>query len=93
MFHYIWGEMRVSMKRNYLVCYDYGMGGLWGIITADSIQDISELYPELTVFETRPFWMTNDQYASIAKQPKYSLLKEPVGMLLTIINDRHISSM
>jgi len=48
------------VKRPYLVLYDYGMGGLWAYVVAVSPAEIVDRFPELTVFESRPEWMTDD---------------------------------
>lgn len=32
-------------KRHFLVAYDYGMGGLWGIMLAKSEDEIKAKYP------------------------------------------------
>ena len=40
----------------FLVCYDYGMGGVWLYVEARSAAEIVEQYPALTVFEEPPAW-------------------------------------
>ncbi|HXC54620.1 MAG TPA: hypothetical protein VNU97_04950 [Rhizomicrobium sp.] len=40
----------------YLVCYDYGTGGVWIYLEAASSADIKAAYPDLTVFEALPTW-------------------------------------
>jgi hypothetical protein len=42
----------------YLVCYDYGTGGVWLYVEATSAGEIVEKYRDLQVFETQPSWMT-----------------------------------
>lgn len=43
--------------RDWLVCYDYGQGGLWWWITAPSPDAITALYRDVTVFDQPPdFW-------------------------------------
>jgi len=41
----------VDCKREFLIGYDYGMGGLWGIMIAASRAEILGVYPELHVLE------------------------------------------
>lgn len=48
------------MKRKFLVNYDYGMGGAWAFLMAESAAEIGERFPELTVVHDRPAWMTSD---------------------------------
>ena len=47
-------------KGYYLVCYDYGTGGLWWLIKADSVDEICSASPQLTIVETVPGWMDLD---------------------------------
>ena len=42
--------------RPYLVCYDYGTGGLWWWITAASADEITAAFREVTVFDSPPSW-------------------------------------
>jgi hypothetical protein len=41
-------------EREYLVAYDYGMGGLWAVMVAPSADAITAVYPELGIAEERP---------------------------------------
>ena len=47
-------------KSRYLVCDDYGMGGVWAFITARSPDEITAKYPQLTVPTEPPSWMTTE---------------------------------
>ena len=44
----------------FLTCYDYGTGGIWRYIIADSAQQILTKYPELEVVNSIPEWMNKD---------------------------------
>ena len=44
----------------FLVVYDYGMGGVWGFATAESIENLS---PELNIIDKEPDWMTAETEA------------------------------
>ena len=44
----------------YLVCHDYGTGGLWWWINALSSGDIIDRYRDVTVFERPPGWWRED---------------------------------
>ena len=46
------------MKRPFLCCYEYGMGGVWVFIRAGTRDEITTKFPQLTVVEERPEWMT-----------------------------------
>lgn len=48
----------------YLACYDYGQGGIWIYIEAESPSQISEAYRDLIVFETPPTWWTPEMESS-----------------------------
>ncbi len=55
-----------EVTQRFLVCYDYGMGGIWRIVRAPSAESIAEKLPELTVFNDRPSWMDNQDFERIA---------------------------
>ena len=37
------------MASEFLVVYDYGMGALWAVVLADSADEITARYPEITI--------------------------------------------
>jgi hypothetical protein len=49
----------------FLVVYDYGMGGVWGFATAPSQVEIERVLPDLTVVHERPLWLDGDIEAKI----------------------------
>ena len=49
----------------YLICYDYGTGGIWKSLLAESKQHIYVKYPEFNVVEFKPEWMDDNQYSEI----------------------------
>lgn len=48
-------------QKTFLCVYDYGMGGIWVLINAESKEQIIELYPELIVYDDKPDWMDQKQ--------------------------------
>lgn len=48
-------------KRPFLVVYDYGMGGVWLLIDARSVEEIESKYPKLKAYEDKPDWMSNSE--------------------------------
>ena len=44
------------MRQRFLTVHDYGTGGIWQYITADSPEQIKAKYPKLTVFTEPPSW-------------------------------------
>ena len=45
----------------FLVVYDYGQGGVWAIVRAESPADVRALFPELTLVTDRPSWMSDQE--------------------------------
>lgn len=58
------------MTQRYLVCYDYGMGGLWAVIESPSGGAIIDKYPEVLIVDQRPAWLNDVEYA---KLPSFTL--------------------
>jgi hypothetical protein len=44
-------------KSTFLVCFDYGTGGIWGLVDALSADQIRALYPRLAVVDEDPPWL------------------------------------
>ena len=72
------------MKTDFLVVYDYGMGGVWAIIKAHSKDEIIQKYPMLSVVEERPSWMTDAYFDQVASARTYDVDDPPEGWLLTL---------
>jgi len=49
----------------FLTAFDYGQGGLWAFVIADSADAIRQEYPELEVIPVPPPWMDAERLASI----------------------------
>jgi hypothetical protein len=75
-----------SERQEYLVVYDYGMGGRWAIVDAPNAETITLEYPELTVVDDRPPWMTDNYYRDLRARELHTIEAEPVG-LLKILRD------
>lgn len=41
----------LAPKRTFMISYDYGMGGVWAVVTARTALDITSKFPEVKVFE------------------------------------------
>jgi hypothetical protein len=52
-------------EREFVVAYDYRMGGLWGFNRAPSEAVILQTLPELKVVHQRPPWMTREQELNV----------------------------
>ena len=60
-------------RREFIVVYDYGMGGIWGIVSARSKNAILSEFPDLIVFENRPSWMSEYELEQIRNSCKFDL--------------------
>jgi hypothetical protein len=74
-------------KSRFLVAYDYGTGGLWGVMLARSADEITTTYPELGVVAERPAWMSEEEYERLADDP-YDIEGAPRGLLDALLADR-----
>jgi len=68
-------------RKEFLVLYDYGQGGLWAIIRADTAQQIRDRYPQLQVFEKRPSFLSADMLADLQRKPAADIDDPPTGWL------------
>lgn len=70
----------------YLVVYDYGQGGVWAVVRAESPADIRARFPELTVVAKQPAWMSDSNLAELRNA---SLdVNQPTGLLADILRER-----
>jgi hypothetical protein len=80
--------MTSAEKRPYLFVYDYGQGGLWGVMLARSQEEIEHHYPELAIVQERPRFMSDDDYAQILRQELHDIDGAPWGVLNVVLADR-----
>jgi hypothetical protein len=71
-----------------LIAYDYGMGGLWGVMLARSEDDIREKYPELVIVKERPVWMTDESHTRLYREDRHDIDAPPSGMLKAVLGER-----
>lgn len=71
-------------KESFLVLYDYGMGGVWAVIFANSKQQIAAKYPLLRIVEDRPAWMTENEYQKVLASLSFDIDAPPRGWLLSL---------
>ena len=76
------------MRERFLVCYDYGQGGVWAFVHAKSADEIREKYPELLVASGREEWMSDEWLARIDLKSSYDIGEEPRGLLAEIVKQR-----
>ena len=77
-----------GQKQPYLMGYDYGTGGLKGVMLARSEEEIARLYPEVVVVHDRPGWMSDEDYAW-KREHAYGIDGAPSGILNAVLSDRH----
>ena len=77
-----------STKRESLVCYDYGTGGLWGVFRAHSADEITEIYPELVIADEWPRWMTEKEYEGLRDREMHEVSGAPWGIINAVLADR-----
>jgi hypothetical protein len=75
----------ISDKQLFLIAYDYGMGGLWGVMWARSEEEIQQAYPEVNLVKEWPSWMDDEDYARLTK---YDIDDPPKGLLKAVLADR-----
>ena len=68
-------------RRDFMVLYDYGQGGLWAIIRADTVEQVRQRYPQLQVFEERPAFLDDELLGRIRAQCSCDVDQPPVGWL------------
>jgi hypothetical protein len=66
----------MQKKTDYLVSYDFGKSGVWGIMKANSVEEINAKYPELEVVKAAPNYAVFD------------IDDEPVGWLQEMVSER-----
>lgn len=81
------------MSKQFLIAYDYGMGGLWGVIDAASEEEIKSKYPELMIVRDRPGWMTQARFDELCQRERHAIDDPPSGILNVVIADRKKKNM
>ena len=75
------------LKGEYLVAYDYDTGAVWATVAARSREDITSRYPQLTVYDSPPSWMSEKQRTSIRREGIVDIESGPVPRWMTLSND------
>ncbi len=73
-------------KREFLGVYDYGMGGIWYVILAESIKDVQRRFPFFKVFDSPPKFITKDDLSRIRIE-NFQDIDQPDSNYLSIIRD------
>jgi hypothetical protein len=76
------------MKEEHLVLYDYGQGGIWAFVLAESAENIENRFPEPQIFPQPPGWMDEAQLRSVRQNATINIDEERTGLLADIIASR-----
>ena len=72
-------------KKQFLVVYNYGQGGVWAIIYAHSRLEIAKKYPQLKIYRFKPFWMNRVTYNKIKTTMALDINDAPSGWLTELV--------
>lgn len=68
-------------RPHFWVLYDYGPGGLWTILRADSAQQIRARYPQLQVFDAPPEYLDGEAVERVLAAGVRDIEAPPSGWL------------
>ncbi len=71
----------------FLIAYDYGMGGLWAVVEASNADAITAAYPEVQLVDSRPPWMDDERFDRLERL--WLDDDPPQGIFRAILADRH----
>ena len=71
-------------NRPFLVRYQESGSGAWAVVFAHSGEQIRQRCPLLEVFESRPDWMSVDEYARISDDHSFVIGAHAVGGLIPV---------
>jgi len=62
-------------KRRFLAVDDYGTGGIWFVLLAESVERIHERLRDVKVWEpgTKPDWMTAELFDEVAQRRTFDI--------------------
>ena len=71
-------------KREFFVLHDYGQGGLWAILRAESEEQVRRKYQGVEVFEGRPPMLDDATVSSIRRAGVRDIDDPPNGWLAEV---------
>ncbi len=79
-----------SVKRKFMAVYDYGMGGTWSIIYARSAKEITNKFPQLTVYdyEQLPTWVTPEWLKILGSERIYDIDDPPTEYFKLLLEEK-----
>jgi hypothetical protein len=69
------------MKQKILTYIDYGMGGIFIWVSAESPQQVSMRYPRLQILDGPPTWMDHKQVQKLESKPVYDIDSDELAKL------------
>ena len=81
-------EEMAADKHPHLIGFDHLEAGYWGVMLARSEAEIAEKWPEVSIVQQRPRWMSDERYAKYLADP-YVIDGEPRGILNIIVRSRN----
>ena len=76
------------MKQSFLTVYDYGQGGVWRVLLADSADEVVSRYPELKVLAEPPPWMSAEELYDIEARSTLDIDDQDDPFLESLRNHR-----
>ena len=77
-----------TVASEFLVLYDYGMGGLWAVVIADSADEILSRYPEVRIANNRPDWMDHTLFSRLRSEAVLLNAAADEDMFKAVVADR-----
>ena len=71
-------------QREFFVLHDYGQGGLWAILRAESEEQVRRKYQGVEVFEGRPPMLDDATVSSIRRAGVRDIDDPPAGWLAEV---------
>ena len=62
------GAGQFMKKQRFLVACDYGTGGVWASLLAESADEISRRYPALRVVSQAPAWLNEEKLIKLEER-------------------------
>ena len=73
-------------RREFWSLYNYGQGGLWVVIRAESAAQVRERYPQLEVFEEIPAMLDESTVMTIRRSAVQDIDEPPTGWLADLMS-------
>ena len=74
-------------KKEFLAVYDYGMGGIWFVVSATSSEEVRSRFPFFKVFEKRPNFISQQEFIDIRKESFQNIDEPEIELISTIRNE------